>query len=75
MNVYDKCIALGFVCLISAYSFERLREAKEETENPGELIVKDSGLKYRELATGNKGQPAVPGALCEIRYTVYRYVN
>eukprot|EP00976_Prorocentrum_cordatum_P076937 1182487-Prorocentrum_minimum.AAC.4 len=48
------------------------REAREETETPGELIVKDSGLKYREIVAGTKGQPAVPDALCEIRYTVYR---
>eukprot|EP00242_Pyramimonas_sp_CCMP2087_P010163 CAMPEP_0198207686 /NCGR_PEP_ID=MMETSP1445-20131203/11119_1 /TAXON_ID=36898 /ORGANISM="Pyramimonas sp., Strain CCMP2087" /LENGTH=310 /DNA_ID=CAMNT_0043880811 /DNA_START=133 /DNA_END=1068 /DNA_ORIENTATION=- len=51
---------------------EEARETKSEQETPGELIVKESGLKYREILTGNKGQPAVPGALCEIRYTVYR---
>lgn len=28
--------------------------------------------QYREILTGTKGAPAVPGAVIEIHYTVYR---
>jgi hypothetical protein len=33
----------------------------------------DAGaVQYREVLTGTRGSPVVPGAVCQIRYTVYR---
>lgn len=51
---------------------EEAREIKAETETPGELIVKESGLKFREIEVGTKGNVVVPGATVEIKYTVWR---
>jgi len=45
-------------------------------EQPGELVVTQEGVQYREIDAGNPtGRQCTPGQVCEIHYTVYRLAS